>query len=130
MTTTCNLYWGSVLVGTFPLETEGPTECDVRVYRGDSFALTIEFLDSTSAPIPLTGAWAAEERQDADATDPLATFTVDLANASAGRVTLRLDPTVTATLQGGVWDLQQTGTDGSVSTWLNGTVAVRGDVTR
>lgn len=130
MSYTCNVYWGTALVGSFSLDVVGPTEFHLGVYAGDTFTRTFEFLDSTGTAIPLTGTWAAEERQDPGATDPLATFAVDLTDAANGKVTVSLDPLTTSTLLPGVWDLQQTGTDGSVSTWLNGTVAVAQDVTR
>lgn len=119
-----------VTLGTFTLVNGEPTECGLQVYRGDTFVQSFTFEDSvTGNPITLDGTWMAQVRQDVNATAPLATFTVDATQAAAGKVLLSLNGLTTTTLTSGVWDLQRTDANGTVTTWLYGTVSVTPDVT-
>lgn len=118
-------------LGTFPLVSDGPTECGLKVYAGDTVEIAFTFTDATTGTaLVLTGAWAAQIRQYPNSADPLAIFTVDASGLANGTVSLSLDAATTQALTGGAWDLQQTDTDGTVATWLYGTLYVAPDVTR
>lgn len=120
---------GGQTLGSFVLAKDAPTECDLKVYRGDTFRETFAFTDATTGVVvPLTGTWTAQVRQDANATLPLATFALDFTQAAQGIVTLSLDSPTTTLLTPGLWDLQETDTNGTVTTWLTGTVAIQQDI--
>ena len=55
---------------------------------------------------------------------------MDVSSAATGVVAISLDPTTTATVVEGVWDLQHTVSADSVDTVLEGAFCVSGDVTR
>lgn len=109
-----------------------PKPYNLTIERGDTYVHALPpILDSAGHPIALTGTWLAQMRLQPDATAILATFTVDLSLASQGIPILRLDAPTTSqlSLPGGVWDIQQTAVDGTVTTWYAGTVELDEDVT-
>lgn len=108
-----------------------PGALNLDLYRGDSYAHTLTFLDGDEDPIDLSGRdYLAQIRPHATSTEILATFTIDDANADTGVLVLHLDADETAALsRSGVWDLQETIGE-VVTTILAGTATVTLDVTR
>lgn len=122
----------------------GPATYDLTIYQGDTFRLPLRLRtqnpDGTFGDyIDLTGSTVkAQVRATTFATDVLAEFTAELLDQTVvdtkGSVLLSLDPTTTAGLltngAPGVWDVQITFADGSVKTYLRGSVTVVPQVTR
>ena len=83
-------------------------QLDIDVYRGDTFALGLEFRDD-DAPIDLSGrTYLAQVRVSPDS-DEKWSMTVDMSQAAIGVLTLHMAPAVTAVIAtSGVWDLQET----------------------
>ena len=123
-----------------------PAQCDIQLYRGDYFEMTLRLREgtingSTYAPgayLDLTG-WQpkAEIRASVDSTGPpLATFTTEvmdqeIAGTKGGvHVFLPADTTAALTATNAVWDVQLTDTLDRVYTYLRGTVTITKDVTR
>ncbi len=106
-----------------------PAPRDLRVYRGDDYSHVVTFVDVNGDPFPVVGSLRAQVRRRSG--DGLvASFTVDVAEAAAGVVTLYLGATVTAGLSSVyVWDLEQNNA-GTVATLLSGRLRVVEDVTR
>ncbi len=109
-----------------------PASRDVEIYRGDTWAHSIDFEDANSAPVNMSGkTWLCQVRASTESSTVLATVTVDTTNAATGTLVLRLTAMQTADLPTQVlrWDLQET-TGGTVTTWLAGRLTVTGDVSR
>ena len=112
-----------------------PGTRDITIYRGDTFVLNARLRQKTidgqaGLPLDLTGATvSAQIRVSTESTGvPLATFTGDL-GTDIGTVQLSLTPVQTSTLVPGVYDMQVTFADGTVTTFLKGSVSVIPDVT-
>ena len=107
-----------------------PATYDLTAYRGDSFTRRFTFVDALDAPIDMSaGTWAAQIRTHTAAAAAV-DFDVDVSSAATGIVAISLDPTTTATVVEGVWDLQHTIDASTVDTVLEGAFCVSGDVTR
>lgn len=113
-----------------------PASSDITVYQGDTFEYFFRIKDTaTGVYFDLTG-WTirAQIRATAAAVNPLATFTVTLSNQATirGGCLLSLTPVQTAALSktGGVWDVEFTEPDGTVTTYIAGKVEVIEEVTR
>lgn len=120
-----------------------PATQDIKLTRGDNFSIYLRIKrKSDGAYIDITGyAFLAQIRPDPDSDTILATMTVTISDQTAfkGGVLLSLDKTITAglTFTGperekviGVWDLQITNTNGEASTYLDGSVTLRKDVSK
>ena len=101
-----------------------PGELNLALYKGDSFYLPMSF-----DGVEMAGTWRAQMRlRAASADEVIATFTVVVAGST---VTISLPAATTAGLTStAVWDLEQTAPDGTVRTWLRGSVTINWDVTR
>jgi hypothetical protein len=104
----------------------------LRVYAGDTFSQTFVFKEGT-AVIDFDAEgwtdWAAEYRVTRNAATSI-TFAVDDSEADEGRITISLTPDQTNEItKAGVFDLQAT-QNGTVKTWLQGSIAWSKDVTR
>jgi hypothetical protein len=107
-----------------------PGKYNITGYRGDTLSLEFTFEDEAGVALALpTTGWAAQIRTLPDSAVAVEDFTVDASGAAAGVVVASLTGAQTATLSGGVWDLEQT-TSGVVRTYLRGSVTFEGDVTR
>lgn len=114
-----------------------PGKLDLTIYRGDTYKLPLRLRErntngTAGAPLDLTGCTIkAQARTDEDGSTPLASFTVTPdADPTTGLFTLSLTVVQTKALRGGVWDVEVTWPDGTVSTYLKGKVTVLKDVTR
>jgi hypothetical protein len=120
-----------------------PAACDISLYRGDYFEMTLRvrqgtLTGTTYTPGPyidLTG-WTpkAEIRANEDATTALATFTTEVLDqvASKGAVHLSLPSSESALLSAAtaIWDVQLTDPQTHVYTYLRGKVTITKDITR
>lgn len=110
-----------------------PSEKNISLYQGDTFELLFRLKSGTSY-VDLTGATpTAQIRASADAASPIISFTAALTDQTAtpGGVMLTLSAAQTSGLTAnGVWDVQLAYPDGSVKTYLKGTVTVVKEVTR
>jgi hypothetical protein len=104
----------------------------LRVYAGDTFSQTFVFKEGETV-IDLvdegwTG-WAAQYRVTRDAATAIS-FAVDDSEADEGRITIALSPSQTNQIsKAGVFDLQAS-QNGTVKTWLQGSLAWTRDITR
>jgi hypothetical protein len=108
-----------------------PAELALTIYRGDDFAEYVTFRDEQGVAIDVTARnYTAQVRTQRGAAGTLlATALIDMTQAIAGTVVLRIPATVTATLVGGVWDLVEN-VNGTRRTLLTGRVVVQENVTR
>jgi hypothetical protein len=118
-----------------------PQVQDLKLYGGDSVDLQVSVSNGVAA-IDLTGAIDAQIRASRIDTEILASFAVDLSEATNGIAYLTLSGSQTAALHDpksdgvlvesfkGVWDCQWTPQDGEPVTILQGTVESGLDVTR
>lgn len=112
-----------------------PTTKNLQLYRGDTFSMLIRFLDRTvdgqpGNPVALTGV-TAEAQIRAAITSPtvITSFTCTL-DAPNGTVTMKLSSSQTTTLAAStVYDLQLTFPDGTIQTFIQGTITMSGEVT-
>ena len=111
----------------------GPVTLDLKLYAGDGFSLGFNFVDKeTAEPWPAAGAWAAQVRAPITAAEPLLMFTVDLAQQSAGIISISLTGDQVRELldvDDAVWDLEQLNA-GAARTWYRGRISATPDVTR
>ena len=120
-----------------------PAQCDIQLYRGDYFEMTlrlrsgtIDGLTYTPGPYLDLEGWTpkAEIRATVDATTALTSFVTTLLDQAdfPGGVHLSLPSASSATLAvpSAVWDVQLTDPAGRVHTYLRGAVAITKDVTR
>ena len=123
-----------------------PAQCDIRLYRGDYFEMTLRLREGTfngasytpGAYLDLTD-WVpkAEIRATVDTTgSPMASFSSEVLDQTApgtkGGVHLFLPAATSALLTAStaVWDVQLTDKQSRVYTYLRGTVTITKDVTR
>jgi len=104
---------------------------NLRLYRGDDRGIQFTFTDSSSAPIALpTSTWTSQIRAAVGAADVLASFTVDASQAATGVVKISLAHTDSATLPARcVYDLQ-VNSAGSITTYIQGSISMDGEVTQ
>jgi len=106
---------------------------DLILYQGATFDRTLEIKDSDGAAVDITDyTFEAQIRTSALSGTVAGTFDVDVANASAGRVTWEMSSTESAGVpaQQCVYDLEMTKTNGDIVRLLEGFVDVRANVTR
>jgi hypothetical protein len=120
-----------------------PAQCDIQVYRGDYFEMTLRLREGvfnnggyTPGPYLVLTGWTpkAEIRANQDANVALATFVAVILDQTAtpGGVHLSLPSAQSALLaiSSAVWDVQLTDPQNRVYTYLRGTVTITKDVTR
>jgi hypothetical protein len=110
-----------------------PARIGLTLYRGDSRVWTDTFVLPSGTPFDLTGYTAtAEVRADAEASQVMAVFDVELTDPAAGVLVMSLSPQESAKLKPprAYWDLQLVSPDGYVRTYLAGPVQVIGDLSR
>jgi hypothetical protein len=108
---------------------------NLTLYAGDTFDMTFCLKQKgTGLPVDLTGCVPkAQVRTSAQDSTVMAEIDADImvqSGAGIGKVILHLTPTQTATMTNGVWDVQLTWPDGSIKTYLNGSVTIIPEVTR
>ena len=109
-----------------------PERRDLRLYRGDTFTLTVRlWVDMVGGvPVDLTGVTAAAEIRDVPSGALLATFGVAI---TGNEINLTLPAgswSMFPARSSAVWDLELSEPGAVVRTILAGTVAISGDVTR
>lgn len=107
------------------------TPQDIEIITGDTLIITVR-VKYNGSPVDVSGrSYASQIRQTPSSTQVLATFSVDMASASNGIVTLTLPPSVTSTLKPMkvVFDVQETNA-GVVTTIVTRKAVVVQDVTR
>lgn len=113
-----------------------PGQYAIQVYQGDSYygpLVTLPSLVPFGGPADLTGSTLAAQIRESKEEDAvvLATFAVNVVDASARQIRLTLTPLQTSTLASGDWDLEVTHTSsGWKGTPLAGKVTVIPEVTR
>jgi nitrogen fixation protein FixH len=120
-----------------------PEGLNLTIYKGDTFSFAFRLRSRTAYGSPgdyvsLDGATVkAQIRANEDATQVIAEFTCVIAEpqtdpANTGRVTLSLTPDITGAtnFNDGMWDVQVTWPDNTVTTYLRGSVKVIKEVTR
>lgn len=116
-----------------------PSILDLLLYSGDGFSIRLACKDSAGTPIDITGAVAAQVRNDRIHPDeiPLAIFAASLVDAYQGIIALSLTGEQTASLLvdgtdrfTGVWDVQWTPADKEPRTLVQGLVECVADVTQ
>lgn len=118
-----------------------PVGKNLSIYKGDSYEFSFRLRaragDGTPGDyVDLTGCTAkAQIRQTEDSSTTIAEFTTEIPTQNGddlGRVRLSLTSgqTSASNFTGGKWDVQLTWPDGSVKTYLAGTVTVTKEVTR
>lgn len=118
-----------------------PVGKNLSIYKGDSYAFTFRLrardLDGTPGEyVNLTGCTAkAQIRATEDSSTVIAEFDTEIPTQSGddlGRVNISLPSATTggAGFVNGKWDVQITFTDGTVKTYLAGSVTVTKEVTR
>lgn len=104
-----------------------PVTADLSAYHGDTWAQTFRLLDAADTPTNLAGAtvaaWARTPAGDVE------TLVAAIVDETDGRVTIGFDdpPPDPGTY---TYDVEVTAADGSVTTWVRGTLTVQRDVTR
>lgn len=109
-----------------------PATQDLTVTRGDTETVVLTLTTDGSTPINVTGrTYTAQIRSTPDSSIIAASFTCQVTNGAAGKVTCVLAPTASALLTPGYyyWDVQENAS-GTISTLLSGMVTVLADVTR
>jgi hypothetical protein len=111
-----------------------PARLDLWLYAGDGFAVLFTFTDKeTGDPWPIDGVWLAQVRTTPSSDEIVATFNIDDADVSSGKLTLALDGTQTRAIADAgacVWDMQQVASGAEPRTWYRGSVRVTADVSR
>jgi len=112
----------------------GTGDVPLTIRTGDDESVTVTFSDETTGdPVNITGrTYRAQIRSTPGDSTILASWTCTVTNGAAGKLTLTLADTITATLSPGfaVWDLEETTGAGLVSTPLGGRVTIVKDVSR
>jgi hypothetical protein len=108
-----------------------PTQKNLTLYQGDNFQLLFRLKDDDGVYLDLTGCTPKSQVKDSVGGTLIVEFVADLADQTTtpGGVLLSLDHTAATGVANGVWDFQVTYPDGSVYTYLYGTVTVTGEVT-
>lgn len=112
-----------------------PAANNITIYQGDTFELIIRLKDSTNAYVNLTGATPKSQIRANTATSTvMAEFTAALLTQSGstlGGFKLSLTASQTTGLTGnGFYDAQITWPDGSVKTYVAGSVTLIPEITR
>ena len=112
-----------------------PAKLDIDIYQGDTFELIFRLKTPAGSYVNLTGATAkAQVRATAATTSVLAEFTASVLTQTGdtlGGVKLLLSSAQTTLLNAnGAWDVQVTFSDGTVKTYLAGTVTLIKEITR
>ncbi len=122
-----------------------PGKENLKLYRGDTRIWTSVFTeldangepvlddDDNPVPIDLTGlTWLCQIRNDRARGDVVAEIDIDDTDAENGVIVRTLTAAEADALDPALeslsWDLQSTDGDGTVRTWLSGSVSVEGDV--
>ncbi len=108
------------------------------IEQGATFGRTLTLKDSSDALVNLTGYTAAEMDLRTNSDDSAEVLTLTITNSrialggAAGTITLTISASDTASMSvgDGVYDLKITAGDGTVSRIMEGTFAVRGNVSR
>ena len=110
-----------------------PGETTDTIYRGDDYSHTVTLQDSAGDAYDASSStWAAKLRATEDDATVLATLSIDTTNAATGILVCSIADTTTDDLTGSraVWDLEETTSGGTVTTWLKVKCAIGRDVTR
>lgn len=110
---------------------------DFEIEQGTTFVLAFSWKDEAGTPIPLTGYTARMQvRHSVSAEEVLLDLTTEndrlVIDELNGRVTIVLDPVVTAaiTWRKGMYDLELVSPTGGVKRLVEGAVTVSREVTR
>ena len=107
-----------------------PAKLNYKITRGDDFADEVTIKENGVAVDVSARTYTAQVRATTEATDVVATFSIDMSSAASGVVGFSIADTVTDDLLGPyVWDFQQD-TAGVIRTLMGGTFIVQPDVTR
>ena len=105
-------------------------KCNLRLYRGDDRGVQMTFKDSTGTPIALPSSTWSSQIKDKVAGTLLASFTVDSTQSASGIIKLGIAHTDSAGLPSRcVYDLQ-CDDNGSLTTYLQGSITMEGEVTQ
>lgn len=114
-----------------------PVSDTISIYRGDNFSRQYQLAtgsSSSSTPIDLTGCTITSDVRLTETTtgSPLVSFTITRDDNTNGKFSLKLSNTTTASLPLGsaVFDIQVVFPDGTVTTYVKGSITVSPDVTR
>lgn len=112
-----------------------PGTLNLNVYQGDTavydLVLSRSTADGTELPVDLTGATGvAQIRKSPKDSTILASFTVSFPEPTAGKARMTLVPNETLKSGTWVWDVQITEADGTVKTWLAGSIVITPGVSR
>lgn len=115
-----------------------PVNKNLSVYKGDSFAFSFRLRTQSGVAsyVDLTGCTAkAEIRATEDSGTVIAEFDTEVPTQTGddlGRVNISLTPADTSAVGfvSGLWDVQLEWPDGTVKTYLSGSVQVTKEVTR
>jgi hypothetical protein len=111
-----------------PLTFSQPTHVDLRIYRGDTGRFRVQVTWPDGTPVNIAAAtWDCDIRATVDDTAVTASLTVTPVDSFT--VEVLLDAATSASLTGGVWDLEMT-LNGAVTTLLAGDIIVTKDVSR
>ena len=107
-----------------------PAKLNYKMTRGDDFADEVTIKENGVAVDVSARTYTAQIRATKDATDVIATFTIDMTSAASGVVGFAIADTITEDMAGPyVWDFQQVvGT--ATRTLMGGSFFVDPDVTR
>ncbi|MEQ1709442.1 MAG: hypothetical protein ABL864_14035 [Terricaulis sp.] len=113
---------------------ELPIEHNLRIWRGDTWArLQLTYTDALGDPIDVSDrSWSAQIKRNPEDTTAAAEIDFDITDAANGVVPMSIPAATTAAMTPGlyVWDCQETGASGAVTTIVAGAVTVRSDTTR
>ena len=113
-----------------------PITRNIQIYQGDTFSLIFRLRQRNQAgqvsPVNLSGATAhAQIRNRDEAQSLMAEFTTTITNPENGEVRILLTADQTRALtQNGKWDVQINFANGTVRTYMKGSVSVTKEVTR
>jgi hypothetical protein len=108
-----------------------PGQLDLRVVRGDEFAIRLEFYSADDTPLDISGWTLGAQMRSAYQGPLIATFEIDQIGLPDNELNLRLSVSDTTPLGEGVypWDLQRFAGGQIVRTMLSGVTVVSSDVT-
>lgn len=114
-----------------------PASRNLTIYAGDTFEMSVRLREKTvdglpGNPVNLAGCTPKSQiRATEDSSTVIAEFSCALdTDPTTGIINVSLAASTTATLVGGVWDLQLTFPDGKIRTYVKGNVSVQKEVTR
>lgn len=98
---------------------------DLTIYKNRDFKMNVYFKDASADPVDLTG-WSgkAQAREDMSPdSELLFDFTVTVANAAAGKVTVEVADSLTGIVaDSGSWDLLMTDPSGYDDSYIIGLI--------